>query len=255
MATGFGLRPRYAQPCGTARPDVLECVIAYNALGAYCLPTPSIHRPAAQRVMAGEVWEPKTIQLVCRNLGAGDAIHAGTYFGDFLPAFSRACAPGAVVWAFEPNSENFRCAEITLKINGLTNVTLANAALASGPGVGTVLTTDAHGRAKGGASRVVNATDASAGSGVQPVALVTVDDVVPDDRNVSVIQLDVEGNEQAVLSGAVRTIARCRPLLVLETGPDDAWSAAHLHPLGYRSLGKVHRNVVLACTGSGELFR
>jgi hypothetical protein len=93
------------QPCGTAQPDVLKCVIAYNAMGAYCLPTASIHRPAAQRVMAGEVWEPKTIELVCRNLGAGDAIHAGTYFGDFLPAFSRACAPGAVVWAFEPNTE------------------------------------------------------------------------------------------------------------------------------------------------------
>jgi FkbM family methyltransferase len=108
---------------------------------------------------------------------------------------------------------NFRCAEITLKINGLTNVMLANAALGSGPGVGTVLTTDAHGRAKGGASRVVNASNIPAGSGVQPVPLVTVDDVVPHDGNVSVIQLDVEGYEQAALSGAVGTIARCRPLL------------------------------------------
>jgi hypothetical protein len=40
-----------------------------------------------------------------------------------------------------------------------------------------------------------------------------------------VIHLDVEGYERAALEGARKTIARCRPLLVLETlpGPIDGY--------------------------------
>jgi FkbM family methyltransferase len=226
--------------------DALACLIARNALGEYCVPASSTHRPAARRILAGEVWEPQTVELVRRSVGRGDVVHAGTYFGDFLPAYSRACAAGAVVWAFEPNAENFRCAAITLKLNDLRNVHLANAALGAGRGDGTVLTVDPGGRARGGASRVIAGTADPATPGAQPVAIVAVDDVVPADRHVSVIQFDVEGFEQPALSGALATIARCRPLLVVETPPAGDWSARHLDPLGYRVVGTVHANTVLA---------
>jgi FkbM family methyltransferase len=224
----------------------LECVIAGNALGEYCLPASSIHRPAARRILAGEVWEPDTVALVCRRLGRGDVVHAGTYFGDFLPAYSRACSPGAVVWAFEPNRENFRCAQITVKLNDLRNIRLANAALGAGRGDGAVITADPDGRARGGASQVVTGAAVRATSGAQPVSIVAVDDAVPPDRHVSVIQLDVEGFEETALSGALATIVRCRPVLVLETLPTGDWMARHLDPLAYRVVGTVHANTVLA---------
>jgi FkbM family methyltransferase len=224
----------------------LACLIARNALGEYCLPANSIHRPAAQRILAGEVWEPETIELVCRSVGTGDLVHAGTYFGDFLPAYSRACSPGAVTWAFEPNAENFRCAQITAKLNDLRNVRLVNAALGSRRGNGAVITVDSDGRARGGSSQVVTDAGALATLGTQPVSIVSVDSVVPPDRHVSVIQLDVEGFEQLALSGSIATITRCRPLLVLETLPAGDWLARHLDPLGYRVTGTVHANTILA---------
>ena len=65
------------------------------------------------------------------------------------------------------------------------------------------------------------------------------------ERAVAVIQLDVEGHEQEALAGATRTIARCRPLIVLETPPPESWIAQHLAPLGYSVTGTVDANTVL----------
>jgi FkbM family methyltransferase len=45
------------------------------------------------------------------------------------------------------------------------------------------------------------------------------DDVLPADRRVDFVKLDVEGAELLVLRGAAATLARCRPILVFECGP------------------------------------
>jgi hypothetical protein len=77
--------------------------------------------------------------------------------------------------------------------------------------------------------------------------LVALDDVLGEDRQVAVIQLDVEGHEQQALAGAMLTVERCRPLIVLETPPSTDWIEANLTPLGYRSEGWVDANMVLRC--------
>jgi len=79
-------RPRSIHYTGD-RPGVLGCFVAYNPYGGYCVPQSSHHRPAAQMILRGRVWEPDTIKFV-RD-------HAGTYFGDFIPALSAGCADGA----------------------------------------------------------------------------------------------------------------------------------------------------------------
>jgi hypothetical protein len=81
----------------------------------------------------------------------------------------------------------------------------------------------------------------------EEVELVALDDVVGGDRQVAVIQLDVEGHERDALLGAMRTIERCRPLIVLEALPEPGWLKASLAPLGYEMEGSVHRNFVMRC--------
>jgi len=180
-------------------------------------------------------------------------VHAGTFFGDFLPALAHSRSGDAVVWGFEPNAESYRCAEVTVLLNGLANVVLTRAALAAADGgTAQLATANRFGRPMAGGSRVLKkAPPATAGAGptaTELVDLVSIDETVGGERPVAVIQLDVEGHEQEALTGALQTIRRCRPMIVLEQMPEPGWFEQHLAPLGYRRAGKVAVNNVLRCS-------
>ena len=106
------------------------------------------------------------------------------------------------------------------------------------------------GVALGGASHIVRhqagAISVSANDS-RPVQVVTIDDIVPADRPVSIVQLDVEDHEQYALTGALQTIRRSRPILILETLPEAGWIEQNLTPLGYRQEAKVPHNFILTC--------
>jgi FkbM family methyltransferase len=213
----------------------LDVFVARNEFGLYCVPRASKHRSVTQMISQARVWERETIELIRRT--QGDAVHAGTFFGDFLPALSE--RPGTV-WAFEPNSESFRCAQITILLNGLSNVVLTNAALGAAAGSAYLKKTDARGLAAGGQSRLVD--DPS--NADESVRILAIDESV--DGRIGVIHLDVEGFEQPALEGALATIARFRPLIILESAPA-AWISEHLMPLGYRVEQTLNGNSVLRC--------
>ncbi len=224
--------------------SVLQCSISYNEHGGYCVPLSSIHRPATQNILSGKVWEPDTIEFMAKHCGTGDLIHAGTYFGDFIPVLSRACALNSKVWAFEPNPESYRCALITIALNNLNNVEITNAGLGSQEGSKSMLIADETGKALGGASTIIEA-DIKVKKPIVMVKILKIDDVIPTDRKISIIQLDVEGFEQPALAGAIATIKRCKPILILETLPNEDWLSTNILQLGYKVMGKISDNTIL----------
>ncbi len=224
--------------------------MSYNRYGGYCVPDSSAHRPAARRILASDVYEPDTIEYLRANCGRGDIVHAGTYFGDFLPALSSAVDEEALVWAFEPNRENYRCARVTLELNGIGNVRLRNAGLGSRSERRPFRVRDEFGRSLGGASRL-SEVEQGREPGTELVELVAIDDVVSEDRHVSLLQLDVEGHEREALIGALGLVERCRPVLVLEDFPGSGlfegdWFASSILSLGYRRERRLHGNAVFA---------
>jgi FkbM family methyltransferase len=223
----------------------LDCLLARNEHGIYCIPRASKHRPVAQTILQARVWEADTIDLMGGTDRSGDIVHAGTFFGDFIPALARSRESGAIVWAFEPGRENYRCARITAMLNDAENVVLTNAGLDSRGGSALLVTSDREGRALGGESSLVLDPSQAPLRDKEEVELVAIDEVVPASRRVAVIQLDVEGHEQAALAGALLTIERCRPLIILESLPEKSWLAENLAPLGYEADGSVNRNFVL----------
>src|SRR4051794_31263860 len=60
---------------------VLQCYVSYNKYGGYCVPQSSSHRGAAQAILSGGVFEVDTIEFMIKNVGHGDIVHAGTYYG------------------------------------------------------------------------------------------------------------------------------------------------------------------------------
>jgi len=224
--------------------SVLRCCIAYNKYGGFCVPLSSRHRTAAQKILSGDVYEPETIKFITSNKGSGDIVHAGTYFGDFLPALSRSIMSSAKVWAFEPNHENYRCSLITTHINNLQNVELINAGLGERQGSSVMVTSNADSRALGGGSRILRDGDKISSERKETVRVVALDEVIPSSRRVSIIHLDVEGYEKEALDGALKTIRRCLPIIVLESLPENRWLRENVLCYGYRRSGSVHGNTI-----------
>ncbi len=243
---------------GKASATVLDCCIAYNAFGGYCVPLAAFRSAPAQAVFNGELWEPDTIAFIRKRCGAGDVVHAGAFFGDGLPAISTALVPGATLWAFEPNPEPFRCALVTKTINRLDNVQSFEAALSDKQSVADLTFAKGGDREFSAEAWIDGAVGESASSSsvpvwrvglrtVVPIRTTTIDAIVPPDRKVTIIHLDLEGHEPQAIAGAMETIRRCRPIMIVEVRytEGDAWLIDALSPLGYRETVRFGRNVVL----------
>ena len=195
-----------------------------RAGATYFLPAYALHRPACSDMLAGRFSEPATHRLIpalLEELG-GNMVHAGTFFGDMLPTFART---GARIYAFEPVLENYVLARLCVIENELTNVVLFHSALGITQGTARMDT--------GGTSHSGGASHVSEHG--QITTLLSIDSVAPE--NVCVLQLDVEGYELPALRGAVTTIERDNPVILIEDNTDTC--AAFLDERGYSRAGSI----------------
>jgi FkbM family methyltransferase len=116
------------------------------------------------------------------------------------------------VVAIEPHPENLRVLRANVILNGYEDaVTVVAAGASDEPGTGHLRRHPLN----VGAHRLVSRSRTNS----IEVPLVTLDAVVPDDA--SLLWLDTQGSEEAILAGAPRTLSR-RPALVLEVGAGEA---------------------------------
>jgi FkbM family methyltransferase len=229
----------------------LKCVFAENKYGSYCVPKNTKHRPASKTVINGGIYEPETIQYILDNRGDGVVVHAGTFFGDFLPAIS---GKGKRVYAFEPVFENYRCAKVTLDLNFEYsedhNTYLYHAALGTNTFEKLTMKTVEEGKHMGGGSRVEKNPKNSENARFEVTNSTTIDFTLPSKNDVSIIQLDVEGFEEEALKGAVRTLRKSKPILILEILDENMLQSEFFTDiifgeLGYKEETMLHRNIVL----------
>jgi FkbM family methyltransferase len=214
---------------------------AVNRFGIYAVDYETRHRPAVNLILQGRVHEPRQIEFILNRCGTGDIVQAGAFFGDYLPALSSGVAEEGIVWAFEPNPRSFFLAQKTIELNGITNVRLHNCVLHDEPGKVDLVVEQGTGKPLGGMTHVArpeNNRKTTPGRTVS-VDAKTLDEVIPSDRNVSIIQLDVEGHEIHALRGAVETVKRNRPILMLEFVPDPSELNALFPEISYRAVGKL----------------
>ena len=229
----------------------MKTLIGTNQYGKYCVPDFLKRRPVVAKILRGEVWEPDTIAFMMNNCAGGDVVTAGTYFGDFLPGLSKAMDPDTTVWAFEPNSESYQCACETLKLNSLTNVRLRNVGL--GDRRFDAKIRRRYGKGVDGCARILEPGDPSLseeGVETEKASVVRLDDALPPDRRISMIQLDVEYYEKQALGGALETIRRWKPILILEDTLgflESEWFAENILAMGYERRRQLHGNRVFRC--------
>lgn len=161
--------------------------------------------PSARTLMAGR-YEPDLTRLVLTLVGDGwVCVDGGAYAGYYTVLMG---VLGARVLAFEPDPTAYHYLQQNIARHRLDGqVTAYQAALSDRPG--TVVL---------GRGRPEKRQVGTAGRGVE-VQAVALDDLLADEAQVSLVKLDLEGWEAPALRGALRTLSRLRPLLVVEWDP------------------------------------
>ena len=171
------------------------------------------------QMLSGRHHEPSTIQLMKNILSnqGGSVVHAGSCYGDMLPALSRACKQSSRVYAFEPVLNSYVLSKKTVSTNSLENVHLFNFGLAESFFSAYITTSDQKGLKLGGRSFISDASeeDDKNKSKKELINVIPLDSIdIPSD--LALIHLDIEGSEVSALRGARQTIIKKKPIILIE---------------------------------------
>ena len=218
--------------------------LAENNKGIYIIPKKDLeNRKVARKLRNGTEHESEVVNTIIKYSGEGTVVHAGAYIGDMIPAISKNVKS---MIAFEPNREAFKCAICVRHLNNCNNTGVYNVALSERCGVG-ILNMDQFRNAENVAKIKLIENEENAKS-------VTIDSLSIDKigtlRYCSVIHLDVELHEIQALKGAIDTIKRDRPLLIVEdlynTLNKDLWFKRNILN-SYDEIRKIGLNRVYKC--------
>jgi FkbM family methyltransferase len=163
--------------------------------------------------------EPDITRYLLENvrLRSGDvAFDIGANIGWYSVLLSRLSAPGAQVFAFEPDPESYRLLTKNLEVNAAVNVVAFNVALGESAGVA-----ELHRyKASNNGRHTLLSGNTSGGTVRVPVDTLKAfwERQALGERPMRVLKVDVEGFEYFVLRGAGELLARCACLL-LEYSP------------------------------------
>lgn len=180
---------------------------------------------------AGQDFEPEVLAALLQRAGVGDTVvDIGANIGWFSLQLARRVGPAGRVYAFEPEPGNHRRLCANARANGLGWIEPHAVALGDRPGQALLHTTAFN----GGMHRLYDSVCCE-GPAIA-VAVQRLDDLLPP-RSVSLVKIDVEGYEHAVLQGAQALLSTPpRPQVVSEYCPASMLEAggspsAFLHDL------------------------
>ena len=151
-----------------------------------------------------QLWEKHLVELFPKYVKPGSTvIDAGAHIGVHTMTFARLAGPSGRVYAFEPQRKLFRELVFNVRLNQAKNVVPLRYALGH-----TAAIVNMDSATKG------NEGGTALGKGGDSVELRSLDSFAF--RNVSLIKIDVEQFEDFLLEGAQLTIARNRPVLIIE---------------------------------------
>ena len=164
--------------------------------------------PRTEKYYWSGLYEPRAQEAIVERLTSGDVVwDIGAHIGFLSAIAARTVGPKGHVVAFEPLPANVLRLTQTVEMNGLTNVSIRDVAVASSIGTATFHVNPSS--AMGGLA----ATEGGEGIDVQTTTLDAELDVSLPPR---LVKIDVEGFEEQVLAGGRRLFTEVRPSLIIE---------------------------------------
>ena len=174
-----------------------------------------------------------------------NVIDVGTNFGETLLHFASLSKTGTVI-GFEPVPYIFEKCKSNIALNNFDNIILENLALSDS--AEELIFNDPQNNNSGGVFL-------SRGSGTNKVNAITLDNYIDSKMitKVDLIKIDVEGFEMQVIKGAINTLKKLRPLLIIELidtnlskqNTSSTEIIALLKTLGYNKVTDLKTGMVL----------
>lgn len=175
--------------------------------------------------------EPMVQEALAALLKEGDVFYdIGANVGFYAIIAAKLVGPAGHVYAFEPVPENAAALRHNVDLNRFRNVTVLEKAVSDSPGKATLYL----------ATEPIWARLEAAGARPDTTGSITVDLVSIDELVTSqmlppptVVKIDVEGSEVAVLSSMQQTMAAYKPTIVCEPDGNNVAIGALLRARGY----------------------
>jgi len=167
------------------------------------------------------------------DVGANIGLHSVRYSQKFQNVFS-----------FEPVSTNYECLEKNT-IN-LKNITRFKIGLGENKKTETISIPKTLNNC--GAYSIVDFINFEEELIKEEIQITRLDEF---NFNVDLIKIDTQGFELSVLKGGIKTLKRCKPVLILETEVKKDYNdvLSFLTPLGYECISSVRRDRIWVHTG------
>lgn len=167
-----------------------------------------------RELLAGRPWEPHVAaKLEAHVPKGGTVVDVGAYIGTHTIAMARKAGPEGRVYAFEPQIRPHTELRCNLALNGIENTVAMRVALG-----------ERFGEVEMNVAQVANVGATVVGAGGDKAPLTPLDAYAFE--RLDLIKIDVGGGEQRVLEGAVRTLQKHKPVVLLEILGAVAWERA-----------------------------
>lgn len=193
----------------------------------------------------GKIWEPNVYEQLKRfAIPKSTVIDVGGHMGTHTLPLSRFVGYEGVVHVFEPQAKLFSELLINMHINDCSNIHFYRKALGN-----------KRQAAEMSPFNAANEGNAWIDSGGDKVQMEKLDDL--NVTNVSLIKIDVEGYEDKVIEGAIKTITEQNPVLIVEIWNDAQFQQKirKILNLGYQAFKLFDANNYLfipTCSASNE---
>lgn len=194
-----------------------QCVyVGRNRLLARVLGHPKMYLDADDRGLAGHLaldgyWESWLTLFLARNVRAGmHAMDVGAHAGYHTLALAQLVGPAGSVVAVEPNPESASLLSANVALNGFGRIVAVHEIALGHLDAGTGLL-----RVPAGEPKNAHLTQDLGVPGL-PVTMRSLDALLGAAGRIDFLKIDAEGSEAMILEGAMRTLRRERPSIVLE---------------------------------------
>ena len=162
-------------------------------------------------------WSFEEVLLLATLLPkASNVVEVGANIGAHTVFIAREVCKAGLVYAFEPRRLLFQMLCANLALNGLDNVWAFQKAVGREAGALLEAGIPTQGPRNFGGFALGSLPGAD-----EVIEIVALDDMLERLKPISLMKADVEGSELAVLSGALKLIARDRPLIYVENDRPD----------------------------------